>query len=199
MYSRSSNRRPPINLPPDYSGTSLGPSQTNQSAAPRYISRFQRYDRPHSAITTENDRSAYKTQAITREDYNESAIPHRMMYEKDNLKPDGSRNVKHSPEYPPFGNNREDISTDSYPTGAAPDGDIRENGSAEPQERDEDYPYIPPLSSNSGGLGLLTGRELNTDDLLLAGLIFLLFEDTDPNQNSLETALIIAILFISGI
>ena len=122
-----------------------------------------------------------------------------MMYEKDNLKPDGSRNVKRSPEYPPFGNNKEDISTDSYPTGAAPCSGIDQNQSAEPQQRDEDYPYIPPLSSNSGGLGLLTGRELNTDDLLLAGLIFLLFEDTDPNQNSLETALIIAILFISGI
>ena len=121
-----------------------------------------------------------------------------MMHEKDNLKPDGSRNVKRNPEYPPFGNNREDISTDSYPTGAAPEGDIRENGAAEPQERDEDYPYIPPLSSKSGGLGLLTGRELNTDDLLLAGLIFLLFEDTS-DQSSLETALIIAILFISGI
>ena len=199
MYSRNSNRRPPINLPPDYSGTSLGPSSGNLHGTPKYISKPPRFERSQSAITTENDQAIQqKSQAITRDSFKEPQIPRRMMYRKENLNFENEKSVSRDPEKTPFGNNRTDLSTDSYPPGAMQEYNTNEEQMTEPQSQNEDYSYIPPLSQ-AGGLGLLTGREINTDDLLLAGLIFLLFGEDSTDQNSLETALIIAILFISGI
>ena len=103
--------------------------------------------------------------------------------------------------YPPFGVRDYNAGGNTDSDNISGDASDNENNVAgsEPYETEEGG-YIPPLSPSLGGIGLFTKRELNTDDLLLAGIILMMMENRgESEENNLETALLMAVIFMAGL
>lgn len=73
-----------------------------------------------------------------------------------------------------------------------------ENSNTDDRNFIKESDYIPPLTSPNG-LGLFAKRELNTDDLLLAGIILMMIGGKETDESDIETALLIAVIFMAGL
>lgn len=226
MYTRN-NRQSSTSLPPDYSGTALSSptgspryvsrqSNTIAKKAPREDSNKPRAvsDQSSEAASAAMNISPSKRSALTSAGSVSNSTYIRRPYEKNDP---NSRLYAERDLYPPFGNHTQrSANTEMAETNGEDEKDKEENEASagavfgskdietdteEDKNNDaEENSYIPPLTSAQNGFGIFTKRELNTDDLLLAGIIFIMMQNGGESEESnLETALLMALIFISGL